>query len=140
MHLRSRRIVAAAQPDESASNHPFLNDSSSLRPSLDLYHGLETDLQRIHNDSSLSSGAMSQYEEAEDPRVNRPSNSASLSDRFSNFIGLGNPSATEEVLNEQEVNSSMEGEPTLQAPHLGIPISDPLEPPIATLTINGMDP
>ena len=140
MHLRSGRIVATAQPDESASNHPFSNDSSSLRPSLDLYHGLETNLQRIHSDSSLSSGAMSQYKEAEDQRVNCPSNSASLIDRFSSFIGLGNPSATEEALNEQEVNSGMEGEPTLQAPHLGIPISDPPEPPVAPLTVNGMTP
>ena len=81
---------------------------------------------------------MSQYEEAEDHRVNRPSNSASLIDRFSNFIGLGNPSATEEAPNEQEVNSGMEGEPTLQAPHLEIPISDPPEPPVAPLAVNGM--
>lgn len=81
---------------------------------------------------------MSQYAKIEDLRVNRPSNSASLIDRFSSFIRLGNPSATEEAPNEQEVNSGMEGEPTLQSPHLEIPISDPPQPPVAPLTVNGM--
>ena len=140
MHLRSERIVATAQPDESASNHPFSNDNSSLRPLLDLYHGLETNLRRIHSDSSLSRRAMSQYKEAEDQRVNRPSNSVSLIDFFSSFIGLGNPSAIEEALNKQEVNSGMEGEPTLQAPYLGIPISDLFESPCHSAYNKWYDP
>ena len=92
MHLRSGRIVATVHPDKSASNHPFSIDNSSLHPSLDYYQSLETNLQRTHSNSSLSSKAMSQYKEAKDHRINQPSNSASLVDRFSSFIGLENPS------------------------------------------------
>ena len=50
---------------------------------------------------------MSNYEEGDNPRVEAPTNSASLLDRFSNFIGLGNmnANASPEPLADEEVSS-----------------------------------
>ena len=78
---------------------------------------------------------MSFYEEPEDRGANRPSNSASLIDRFSNFIGLGNPQP--ETPHEQEVNSIAE-EPPSRPPHIEIPVSDPSKYTTIPLAENGM--
>ena len=138
MHPRFGRVVAVVPPDESASNYPLSTNKSSLLSSLDLFHGLETNLQRIHSETHLSSKSMSLYEEPEDRRANHPSNSAILIECLCNLIGLGNPSARTKGPYKQEVNSIMADEPTSNPHHLEIMVSYPFDHIEVPLAKNGM--
>ena len=82
---------------------------------------------------------MSTYEEGDNPRVEAPTNSASLLDRFSNFIGLGNTNANaspEPLVADEEVSSYFAKEAPTEPPHVEITVPPPVtEEEIPLLTM-----
>ena len=83
---------------------------------------------------------MSNYEEGDNPRVQAPTSSASLLDRFSNFIGLGNmnANASPESLADEEVSSYFAKEAPTQPPHEEITVPPLAMEEEAPLADNGM--
>ena len=83
---------------------------------------------------------MSNYEEGDNPRVEAPTNSASLLDRFSNFIGLGNTNAnaSPEPLADEEVSSYFAKEAPTEPPHVEITVPPLVTEKEAPLADNGM--
>ena len=138
MNLRSGRII---QPrEESASNNPRSLPSIGTSPSVGSQASEATHLRRILSESSFSSDTMSNYEEGDNPRVEAPTNSVSLLDRFSSFIGLGNTNAnaSPEPLTNEEVSSYFAKEAPIEPPHVEITVSPLVTEEDTPLANNGM--
>ena len=83
---------------------------------------------------------LSTYKEGDNPRVKAPCNRASLLDRFSNFIGLGNTNAnaSPEPLADEEVSSYFTKEAPTEPPHVEITVPPLVTEEEAPLVDNGM--
>ena len=83
---------------------------------------------------------MSNYEEGDNPRVEAPTSSVSLLDRFSNFIGLGNTNANASPgpLADEEVSSYFAKETPTKPPHVEITVPPLVTEEEAPLADNGM--
>ena len=138
MNLRSRRIIQPRQ--ESASNDPRSLPSIGTGLSVGSQESEATHLSRILSESSFSSDTMSNYEEGDNPRIEAPTNSASLLDRFSNFIGLGNTNANAppKPLADEEVSSYFAKEAPTEPPHVEITVPPLAMEEEAPLANNGM--